>query len=74
VQVSEGILGLARKCMQLKAPEENDPLSELLLGILGENTQVYMRLYNVLRYVYAYCSCKKIFVCSMADAWDIFVA
>ena len=44
IQVSEGILGLARKCVQLKAPVENDFLFELLLGILGENTQVYLML------------------------------
>lgn len=40
--VSEGMLGLARKCMQLKPPTENDLLSELLLAIIGENTEVVL--------------------------------
>lgn len=40
--ISEGMLSLARKCVQLKPPSDNDQLSELILAILGENTEVVL--------------------------------
>lgn len=39
---AEGLLSLARKCVQLKPPTENDQLLELLLAIIGENTEVVL--------------------------------
>ncbi|KAH7437778.1 hypothetical protein KP509_05G088400 [Ceratopteris richardii] len=39
---SEGLLSLARKCMQLKPPIGIDQLTELLLAIIGENTEVVL--------------------------------
>eukprot|EP00249_Psilotum_nudum_P015814 c25530_g1_i3 orf=409-2625(-) len=42
MMVSEGILGLARKCVQLKPVCDNDILAEIILAIMGENTEVVL--------------------------------
>lgn len=40
--LSEGMLSLARKCVQLKPPPKNDRLLELILAIMGEHTEVVL--------------------------------
>ncbi|KAI5078662.1 hypothetical protein GOP47_0006333 [Adiantum capillus-veneris] len=39
---AEGLLSLARKCVQLKLPAEADQMLDLLLAILGEDTEVVL--------------------------------
>ncbi|MCO5555026.1 hypothetical protein L7F22_008565 [Adiantum nelumboides] len=39
---AEGLLSLAKKCVQLKPAAEDDQMVELLLAILGENTEVVL--------------------------------